>query len=65
LFARKKSIDNALKELYSEEFKNAVNNVKNPYGDGGASYKVKEIIKNTNLNGILKKTFYDLESNLQ
>jgi GDP/UDP-N,N'-diacetylbacillosamine 2-epimerase (hydrolysing) len=61
----KKSIDNALKELYSEEFKNAVNNVKNPYGDGGASHKVKEIIKNTNLNGILKKTFYDLESNLQ
>jgi GDP/UDP-N,N'-diacetylbacillosamine 2-epimerase (hydrolysing) len=56
----KKSIDQAFKELYSEDFQDVVHNVKNLYGNGGASEKIKEIIKNANLNDILKKTFYDI-----
>ena len=54
------SIGNAFYKIYSEDFQNIVNNTKNPYGNGGASKIVVDIIKNYNLNGILKKTFYDL-----
>jgi len=56
----KKNIDNALKKLYSKDFQNIVKNVKNPYEKGGASKSVIDIIKNFNLDNILKKTFYDL-----
>ena len=59
----KKSIDNALRKIYSKDFKNILKNVKNPYGDGGASQKIKETIKNISLNGILKKSFYDFKGN--
>jgi GDP/UDP-N,N'-diacetylbacillosamine 2-epimerase (hydrolysing) len=34
---------------------------KNPYGDGIASRKIIEIIKNEDLRNILKKSFYDLK----
>ncbi|MDC0239200.1 UDP-N-acetylglucosamine 2-epimerase [Candidatus Thioglobus sp.] len=55
-----KSIDKALKKLYSEDFQNKIKNVNNPYGDGGASKKIISIIKKVNVNNILKKSFYDL-----
>ena len=47
--------------MYSEDFQNIVNNVKNPYGDGGASEKIASIIKSIDLDNILKKSFYDLK----
>ena len=56
----KKNIDNALKKLYSKDFQNIVKNVNNPYEKGGASKSILDIIKNFNLDNILKKTFYDL-----
>jgi GDP/UDP-N,N'-diacetylbacillosamine 2-epimerase (hydrolysing) len=57
----KESIDSAFKKLYSEEFQHIVNNVENPYGKGGASHKVVRIIKDINLDNIVKKSFYDLK----
>jgi len=57
----KKNIDNALKKIYSQHFKEVVKNVKNPYGDGGASKIIFDTIKNFNLDNIIKKTFYDLQ----
>jgi GDP/UDP-N,N'-diacetylbacillosamine 2-epimerase (hydrolysing) len=56
----KQSIDAALKRLYSNDFRSIINEVESPYGYGGASRQIKEIIKNIYLNDILKKTFYDL-----
>ena len=56
----KESIDSAFDKLYSEDFQNIVDNTKNLYGDGGSSKMVVKVIKNFDLNGILKKTFYDL-----
>ena len=53
-------IGSAFEKAYSEGFQNIVNNTKNPYGNGGASKAVVDIIKNFDLNEILKKTFYDL-----
>jgi len=58
----KESIDSALVKVYSREFQEIINNVVNPYGTGGASKKIVEIIKATNLDNIIKKSFYNLKS---
>ena len=55
----KESISNAFNELYSERFQKALSIVKSPYGNGGTSEKIKNIVKNFDLNNILKKSFYD------
>ena len=55
----KESISNAFNKLYSERFQKALNDVKSPYGNGGTSEKIKNIVKNFDLNNILKKSFYD------
>ena len=57
---KKEDINKSLKKLYSKGFQNIVKNVKNPYGSGGASQKIISIIKDINLEEILKKPFYDL-----
>jgi GDP/UDP-N,N'-diacetylbacillosamine 2-epimerase (hydrolysing) len=59
--SNKKSILEAFKKLYSKEFQNSLIHVKNPYGDGCASEKIVEEIKITDLNNILKKSFYNLK----
>ena len=56
----KESISNAFNELYSERFQKALSVVKSPYGNGGTSKKIKNIVKNFDLNNILKKSFYDV-----
>ncbi|KFL34226.1 MULTISPECIES: UDP-N-acetylglucosamine 2-epimerase [unclassified Sulfurospirillum] len=56
-----KSILNAFEELYSAVFQQKLKTVSNPYGDGNASLKVKDILKSVILNEIVKKQFYDLE----
>ncbi|WP_418186790.1 UDP-N-acetylglucosamine 2-epimerase [Aliarcobacter lanthieri] len=56
----KDSILKSFKKLYSQEFKEILKNTINPYGEGCASKKIIDIIKNTNLEDILKKSFYDL-----
>ena len=45
----------------SKEFQAILQNVKNPYGEGGASQKALEILKSYPLEGILKKAFYDVD----
>lgn len=50
----------ALQKLYSAEFQAGLPQVRNPYGEGGASAKVIEVIKHFAIEGIAKKTFYDL-----
>ncbi len=55
------SINNAFKILYSEQFKNSIEEVNNPYGNGGASEQIAKIIRSIDLSGIVKKAFYDLE----
>ncbi|MBT8489516.1 MAG: UDP-N-acetyl glucosamine 2-epimerase, partial [Deltaproteobacteria bacterium] len=56
----KEAILTAIKKIYSIEFNNKLKNVKNPYGEGGAAERIKEIIKESDLTAILKKEFYDL-----
>ncbi|NOT22156.1 MAG: UDP-N-acetylglucosamine 2-epimerase (hydrolyzing) [Nitrospiraceae bacterium] len=49
----------ALKHLYSPDFQSTLETVCNPYGEGGASEKVVQVIQDYPLEGILKKTFHD------
>lgn len=53
-------ISDALKKLYSEDFRSTLDGTINPYGEGNASNKVVKVLKNVKLTGIVQKTFYDL-----
>jgi GDP/UDP-N,N'-diacetylbacillosamine 2-epimerase (hydrolysing) len=57
-----KSIEKALKKAYSSKFQKQLKKIENPYGNGGASKKIIEVIKNINLDNILKKSFYDIKN---
>ena len=51
-----KSID----EIYSENFRGVLSKVSNPYGRGGASLKIFEEIKKSDLSNLVVKNFHDL-----
>ena len=57
----KTEIQRALSKLYSSEFQEILSKVKNPYGDGMASKKIIDVLKNVELSDILKKSFYDID----
>lgn len=59
--ANKTDIEKAFEKLYSKEFQNSLINVQNPYGDGCASKKIIEALKNIDFKNILKKSFYDIK----
>lgn len=59
----RKSIESALSELYSADFQARLTQVKNPYGEGGASALVVKTIKNFEIEGIVKKSFYNFHLN--
>ena len=58
------SIADALAKLYSTAFQTSLRQVINPLGEGGASERVVNALKNTAIAGIVKKTFYDLETHI-
>lgn len=54
------SIAAALRQLYSPGFQATLATVRNPYGEGGASDKIVQVLSEYPLENILKKPFYDL-----
>ena len=54
------SISRAIKKLYSPDYQNGLTTVKNPYGCGGASESIVNILNDVSLDGLLKKRFYNL-----
>jgi GDP/UDP-N,N'-diacetylbacillosamine 2-epimerase (hydrolysing) len=54
-----KDITKSLKKMFSKEFTEFVKSTVNPFGDGTAAKKITEVIKNTSLDNILKKKFYN------
>ena len=58
----RRAIGEAIQHLYSEEFQVILSGLENPYGDGGASERIVEIIKEFPLQGLTKKTFHDLHA---
>jgi GDP/UDP-N,N'-diacetylbacillosamine 2-epimerase (hydrolysing) len=51
----------ALQRLYSAGFQTSLRQVRNPYGEGGASEKVLRILKEHPIGHIAKKFFHDLQ----
>ena len=56
----KASIKQAIETLYSEDFRNILPAVQNPYGKGNASDKIMKILREVKIPEQLKKEFYDL-----
>ncbi len=52
------SIKKAILKAISKDFREKIKNIKNPYGDGTAHVKIKQILKEFPLNRI--KRFYDI-----
>jgi GDP/UDP-N,N'-diacetylbacillosamine 2-epimerase (hydrolysing) len=54
------SISAALERAGTPEFRHLLETAVNPYGSGGASERVVEVLERTSFDGLLKKTFHDL-----
>jgi GDP/UDP-N,N'-diacetylbacillosamine 2-epimerase (hydrolysing) len=54
------AIRDAIGRLFSLDFQRSLAETINPYGEGGASAKIVKILQGASLEGIVKKTFYDL-----
>ena len=54
------SIVAAIDRLFSIEFQSTLQCVVNPYGTPGAAIKIVEIIENISLEGLLSKSFFDI-----
>lgn len=54
------SITEALDQAFDIDFKASLQTLENPYGEAGASKKIKDILCEFNLENIIKKNFYDL-----
>lgn len=50
----------AIDRLFSAEFQQGLTDVVNPYGDGGASGRIVEVLRHASLEELLLKGFHDL-----
>ena len=50
----------ALEKLYSSPFQKRLESVRNPYGEGGASQAIVNILKKTPTKNLLKKRFFNI-----
>ena len=53
-------ISKSIDKIYSKDFKTILTKVSNPYGKGGASSKIFEEIKKSDLSNLVVKNFHDL-----
>ena len=53
-------ISKSIDKCYSKDFKVILSQVSNPYGKGGASSKIFEEIKKSDLSNLVSKSFHDL-----
>ena len=58
---KSEDITKAIEKSYSEEFKNVLSKVENPYGNGGAADSIINILKKIDLESLIKKEFYDVD----
>ncbi len=58
--ANEKEIRSAIEKGLSNDFKINLRKVKNPYGDGGASDKIINILENSDFSNLSMKTFFDI-----
>lgn len=59
--AGKKDIEEAIDKGFSKEFRDSIKSTVNPYGEGGASPRIKDTLKQIKLEkDFIKKQFYDI-----
>jgi GDP/UDP-N,N'-diacetylbacillosamine 2-epimerase (hydrolysing) len=58
--ATEKQISEALTIMLSEGFQATLETTVNPYGVGGSSFKIANILRDVELDGLIKKSFNDL-----
>ena len=58
--ASRSHVITAIEEMYSDDFQSRIKTAVNPYGTGGASQRIVEILKEVNLEGLIMKAFNDL-----
>ena len=56
-------IARSIEFIYAPEFRSNLQNTISPYGKGGASNRILEILKNFPLNSLLSKPFHDIDAN--
>ena len=56
----KEAIRKSITKLYNKDFQNSLKTIKNPYGDGQATDRILEILRNEEFPKVTKKQFYDL-----
>lgn len=56
----REDIGRALRLLFDADFRQALSTTVNPYGDGGASKKIIDVLRWQPLDGLLKKSFYNI-----
>lgn len=59
--AQQDAIEAALKRLFSDDFRSGLGGVDNPYGNGGAAAAILDVLRRHPVEGLLKKSFYDIE----
>ena len=57
----RESIRKAIQVLYSDKFHHMLKSTVNPYENENSSYNTKEILKNIDLEDIIKKSFWDIK----
>jgi GDP/UDP-N,N'-diacetylbacillosamine 2-epimerase (hydrolysing) len=55
----KTEIETAITKLLSSDFQVRLKQTQSPFGVGGASEKIVEILKDWRVNNLLQKEFYD------
>lgn len=57
---QRQSILDAINTLYTADYRQLLQTATNPYGNGGASQKIVQMLRDYPLDGILKKSFYNI-----
>ncbi len=58
--SQKEDITRAFQKVQSEAFRNKLNDITNPYGNGNTSHQIIDIFKSMSIARLNHKTFYDL-----
>lgn len=58
------SIREALDKLFDPAFRSTLDQTINPYGNGGATKKIVDILSAHSIKNLLKKSFYDIQMDL-
>ena len=54
-------IEKSIKKVFTKAFQNCLKEASNPYGEGGASQKIVNILENTDFDSLKRKPFFDIK----